>query len=185
GAPVPEMESRVGQEVAHARDHTSHRRGGAREGIGPGYAWLLVYDGVPGRDAVGDRFVGVEAAFRHAERDEQELPHGRFVRLTCGHLDEPAEHREARVRVMPDLAEWRELLELGHRRDVTRERVVAFSEVGEAIAEPAAGVRDEVPEGRGLRGVIVADLELGEVAADRRIPIERAALAEAHDDPSG
>ena len=62
---------------------------------------------------------------------------------------------------MPDLAEWRELLELGHRRDVAREGVIALPKVGETVAEPAAGVCDQVPERRALRDVVVLKPELG------------------------
>jgi hypothetical protein len=36
-------------------------------------------------------------------------------------------------------------------------------------------VRDEVPKGRALRGVVVAELELREIPSNRRIQIERAA----------
>src|SRR2546428_7481747 len=129
------MESRVDQEVAHARDHPAHRRGGAREGVGTHRPGLLVDDGVPRGDAMRDGLVGVETALRHAERDEQELAYGGLVRLPGGDLDEPAEHREARVRVMPDLAERRELIELGHRGDIASERVRALPEAAEAVAK--------------------------------------------------
>ena len=83
---------------------------------------------------------------------------------------------------MPDLADRRQLLEVGHRRDVPREGVVALAEVREAVAEPAAGVRDEMTKGRALRGVLVAQAELRQVAADRCVEIERATFDEAHDD---
>ena len=45
---------------------------------------------------------------------------------------------------MPDLAERRDLLEVDHRVDVPRQGVVAVPEVGKAVAEPSAGMRDEV-----------------------------------------
>src|SRR4029078_5494894 len=83
---------------------------------------------------------------------------------------------------MPDLAERGQLIQLGHRRDVAREGVVALAEVGERIAEPPPGVGHEMTERRALRGVLVAKLELGDVAPYVRIQIERATLDEAHDD---
>ena len=70
---------------------------------------------------------------------------------------------------MPDLAERRQLLELRHRGDVLRERVVAVAEVREAVTEPATGVRDKMPHGRARRGVGVLELERGDVRADRRV----------------
>ena len=62
---------------------------------------------------------------------------------------------------MPDLAERGQLLELSHRRDIARERVVALAEVGETVAEPAPGVGDEVSERCALSDVVVVELELG------------------------
>src|SRR4029077_3073631 len=108
----------------------------------------------------------------HAQGDEEKLAHRGLVRLAGDDLDEPAEHREARVRVMPDLAERGQLLELGHRRDIARERVVTLAEIRETVAEPATRVGHEVPERRAPRDVLVAQLELRKVAADRRVEVE-------------
>src|SRR3989442_5276833 len=86
---------------------------------------------------------------------------------------------------MPDLAERRQLLELGHRSHVAGERVVALTEIGKAVTEPAAGMGDEMAKRRALGRSLVAQLELREEAADRCIEVERAALDRAHDGPRG
>src|SRR6266550_2114225 len=181
-APVPEMEPGVGQELAYVRDHSADGGRRARERPRPGDPWLLVHDHVSDRHAVRDRLVCVEAALGHAKRDEQELADRGLEGLAGRDLDEPAEDGEARVRVVPDLANRRELLELGHRRDVPGERVVALAEVREAVAEPAAGVGDEMAEGHASRRVLVAQAELRQVPADRRVQIERATFDQAHHD---
>src|SRR5919201_152670 len=99
------MEARVREEIANARDDAADGRRGPWEGPRPRDLRLLVDDHVARRDSVGDGLVGVEAALRHPERDEEELARGGLVRLPRGELDQPAEDREARVRVVPDLAE--------------------------------------------------------------------------------
>ena len=83
---------------------------------------------------------------------------------------------------MPYLAERGELLELGHCRNVAGEGVVSLAEVRETVAEPAAGVGDKVPERRALGDVVVAEVEFGQVAPDRRVEIQRTPLDEAHHD---
>src|SRR5439155_11673733 len=148
-------------------------------------ARLLVDDRVPGRDAMRDRLIRVEAASGHAQRDKKKLADRGLIRLARDDLDEPAENRKARVRVMPNLAERGQLLELGHSRYVARERVIALAEVGEAITEPTASVGHKMPEGRALCDFLIAELEFRQVAPDRCIQIERAALDQAHDHGRG
>src|SRR6185503_5262579 len=73
------------------------------------------------------------------------------------------------------------LLELDHRLDVLRERVIAVAEVAERVAEPAAGVGHEVPYRRARGRGLVLQLERRDVAAYRRREIELALLDESHD----
>ena len=173
------MEPRVIQQLANAGHDAAHRRRRAGERPRPGDPRLFVDDHVARGHAVRDGLVGVEAASGHPEREEQELADGRLVGLAGRDLDQAAEDREARVRVVPDLAERRELLQIGHRGDVFGERVVALAEIGEAVAEPAPGVRDEVAQRRARSGILVADPELRKVAADRRVEVEGVALDQA------
>src|SRR5439155_13444528 len=142
--PVAEMEARVAHEVPHRRHDTAHRRRRARESPWAYDARLLVGDLVAYRHAVHDRLAGVEDRARHSKGPQQQLARRLLVRLAGDHFDDPPKHRERGVRVVPDLAERRDLLEVDHRVDVPREGVVAATEVGEAVAEPSARMRDEV-----------------------------------------
>jgi hypothetical protein len=182
---VAEMEPGVLHQVVRGRDDAADRRRRAREGPWARDRRLLVDDDVPDRDAVRDRLVGRETRPRHAERNEQQLARRVLVALFRNDLDETAEQREARVGVVPDLPQRRELLELGHRGDVALERVVAVAEVREAVAEPPAGVRDEMADRRALLRGRVTQPERRDVAAYRRVEIERAALDEPHDHRRG
>ena len=181
-ATIAEVEPCVAEEVADARNHASHGSGGPRERPRARDLRLLIDDHVARRDAVGYGLVRVEAALRHTQRDEQQLARRGLVGLCRSELDEPAEDREARVRVVPDLTERRELFELRHRGDVFGERIVALARVGEAVAEPTAGVGHEMSERCARRRVLVAHTEFGNVATDRGVEIERATLHETHHD---
>ena len=128
-----------------------------------------------------DRFTSGEARARHPEGHEKQLACRGLVGLAGDDLDEASEQREARVRVVPDLAKRRDLLELGHRGDVALEGIVSVAEVGEAVPEPATGVRHQMVDRRALLSGGIAEAERGDVTAHRRVEIESAALDEPHD----
>src|SRR5438128_2083935 len=81
-----------------------------------------------------------------------------------------------RVMVRTDLAQRRELALLGEGLDEPRQRILSASEVREVVAQPAAGMREQLPEGgRGGR-LLVGEAELGQVAADGGIQLDLPAL---------
>ena len=129
--------------------------------------------------------VGEEERLLEAERLEHELLHRLLVRLAGDHLDHAAGEIEAGVVVRPHLAERRQLRQRRQRLAHARERVVAGAEVVEVVADPAAGVREQVPHRHARRDVLVAELQLRQIRAHRRVELELAALDEPHHSRAG
>ena len=153
------MEARVGDEIAHRGDDAADRRRRAREGPRRDDTRAVIAHLMTDRDAVHDRLTRGEDAVRHPERPQEQLARRLLVGLPADDLDDPAEDGEGAVRVVPDLTQGRELLELDHRVDVAPQRIAPVAKIGEAVAEPAAGVRDEVFHRRALRRVGVLQRE--------------------------
>ena len=102
---------------------------------------------VAGGEAPGHDLVGEEVAVVEPERLEEQLADRLLERLAGDLLDDPAGDRQRGVVVRHGRAERRDLLDVGHRLDVARQRVVAVAGVVEHVAGPAGGVVEQLQNG--------------------------------------
>ena len=138
---------------------------------------LVVADGeAPGHDLVGEEVAVVET-----ERLEDELADRLLERLAGDLLDDPAGDRQRGVVVRHGRAERRDLLDVGHQLDVPGQGVVAVAGVVEDVARPAGRVVEQLEDGDGAGHGLVAELQLGEVRAHRRVEVDASLVDEAHD----
>ena len=113
-----------------------------------------------------------------AERSEQPVAQRGLVDRVPDDLYQPAEDRVSAVAVAPDLAGLADLRQVGDLRDVALQRVVAATGVDEDVAVEAAGVGEQVADRDGVAGVLVADVEVGKVAAHRLVEVDEALVGE-------
>ena len=132
------VQAREGEQV---RDACGDEPGGAGRALQPPRGRDdLLFTGVDVSDGGGveDRLLGQRHGVREAERREQHVAHRGVPRLAGEHLDDPAEHAEARVAVRPGRTDRVVLRGIHERADVQLEVVVAAAGVGEDVAvEPA------------------------------------------------
>ena len=114
------------------------------------------------------------------ERLRDPLDEELVERLSPEHLHEATEDDEGGVVVGERVARSEELGQLAQRGDVPLECVVAAAGVGEDVALEAGGVREQVPGREDLRGLRVADDQLGEVVEERLVEVEEAVVDELH-----
>lgn len=135
---------------------------------------------MPDGEPVRQHVVGEEERPLEAERLEHELLHGLLIGRVGEDLDQASGEVEACVVVRPHLAERRELRQRRHRCAEPRERIVAGAEVGEVVADPAGRVRQEMAQRDAYGDLRVAQLQLGEIRAQRLVEVQGAALDEPH-----
>jgi len=123
-----------------------------------------------------------EGRFRHLERIEHELLHHVLVALARDVLDHTTGENEPGVVVRPQFAEGRQLRQRGHPLDVGRCRVVTPTGVVEVVADPASGVREQVPQRDTLGGGGICQFQAREVLAHRPVDVELAAGDELEND---
>ena len=106
------------------------------------------------------------------QRIEDELLHGILEALPGDGLDNAARDREAGVVVRPQLADGRLLRQLAHARHVHGGCVVAPARVVEVVAEPATGMREQVPQRHALRCVGVGEHQVRQVLTHGPVEVE-------------
>ena len=128
----------------------------------------LVVDGDPSSQQLPRE----EQRVPELERLEQQLAKRRLVGGTRHLLDQPAGDAEGGVVVRNGLARPRQLAEPGHRLDVSGKRVVSVAGGPEEVAVPAGCVVQQLQDRYRRCRLLVPDLEVGHVGADRRVQVD-------------
>jgi hypothetical protein len=175
-----EVQPRVLEEVCRRRDDPAGSVRRPPDGPGPRDLQVRPVAGATDDQAFGHHLPRPEGPLGHPERAEDELLHDVLVRAPGHALDRVTREHEAGVVVRPELTERRQLRKRGHASDVARCRVVAPARVVEVVADPAAGVREEMPQRDAAAGRRGGEGELGDVLAHRRVEVEQTLVDEQH-----
>ena len=131
---------------------------------------------MPDDEAARHDVVREEEGLVQADRVEDEVLDRALVRRSGHLLDDPAGKAERGVVVRDDESRWCQLLEDGHALDEARQRVIAVAGVLEEVAVPAGGVVEQLKDRHALGDLGIAERQLRNVGAHRRVEVDLALL---------
>ncbi len=180
-----EQHPRIGEQGGRVRHDGAHWCAAA--GQAPGHDDLRGIAGhpVPDREAFGHERLGVEVAILQAERLEQRIGGDLLKGLARRQLDQVPEQHEGGVVVGIGGANRRDLRQLCHACGVFAERVLAGAGINEKVAEPSAGVREQMPYRRLSACLLIKHTPLRRELAHAGAELQLARLNQAHDDGAG
>ncbi len=180
------METRVREQVLDRAYDSSYAVGCPADRPRSRHLDLFLFSVMPDHKTMCEENIAwVEIGHLQSQRVEQHFLQGFFIWLAGDDFNYARSDIETGVVVRPDLSERLDLRKSGDLLHHFVEGVIAISKVIEIIADPAAGVRQQMTDRHFLCHAFIGESEIRNVGAHRRIQVNFALLGEHHQQRAG